>query len=68
MPRYLYRVQYTYTAGPDATNVDMALGSVTYEPMTVDAATEAEAEADVFAATARYPAAVGATRTVTRVA
>lgn len=54
MSRYLYRVTYT-----------LADGSVTYEPMAVETATEAEAEAEVDASTQRYPAAVGATKTLT---
>ncbi len=61
MKRYLYRVQYTYTSGPDAANVDRALGSVTYEPVCVDAATEAAALTEVEGATDRYVA-TGATR------
>lgn len=56
MPRYLFRVQYLYTDGTSA-----------YEPVCVDAATEQDAEDDVMAATARYPAATGATRTLTLV-
>lgn len=56
MPRYLYRVQYLYTDGTSS-----------YEPIALDADTEADAEADVLAATERYPTAVGATRTVTLV-
>lgn len=67
MPRYLFRVQYTIGAGPDAVGVDGALGSVVYEPVCVDAATEAAAVTDVESATARYMAAVTATRTVTLV-
>ena len=56
MPRYLYRVTYTY-----------ADGSVAHEPVAVDAATAADAEADVDEATDRYPAMVGATKTLTLV-
>lgn len=67
MPRYLYRVAYTYTSGPDAASVDGAIGSTAYEPIVVIAATEAEARAEVDGATERYPRAVGATKTVTLV-
>jgi hypothetical protein len=49
-------VQYVYTDGTSS-----------YEPVCVDAATEALARADVDAATTRYPAAVGATKTLTLV-
>ena len=56
MPRYLFRVQYTLTDG-----------SITYEPVCVDAATEAAARTDVDAATERYRIAVGATKTLTLV-
>ncbi len=56
MPRYLFRVQYLYTDGTSA-----------YEPVCVDADTEAEAEVDVSAATDRYPTLVGATKTITLV-
>lgn len=49
-------MQYVYTDGTSA-----------YEPVCVDAATQQAAEDDVDAATARYPAAVGATKTVTLV-
>jgi hypothetical protein len=49
-------VQYTYTDD-----------SVSYEPVCVDAATEADAEADVDAATDRYPVEVGASKTLTLV-
>jgi hypothetical protein len=67
MPRYLFRVQYTIGAGPDAVGVDGAKDSVTYEPVAVDAATEAAARTAVEAATDRYKAAVNATRTLTLV-
>jgi len=67
MPRYLFRVAYTIGAGVDAVGVDGAIGSVTYEPVCVDAATEAEARTAVEAATDRYKAAVSATRTLTLV-
>ena len=56
MPRYLYRVEYIHTDGTSS-----------YEPVCVDAASEADAEAEVDAATERYPAAVGATKTLTLV-
>ena len=56
MPRYLFRVQYTLTDG-----------SITYEPVCVDAATESDARTDVDTATMRYPTAVGATKTLTLV-
>ena len=56
MPRYLFRVEYVYADGTSA-----------YEPVCVDAATEQAAADEVAAATARYPAAVGATKTVTLV-
>lgn len=67
MPRYLYRVQYTIGAGPDEAGADGAVGSVTYEPVAVDAATEASARTAVEAATDRYKAMVSATRTLTLV-
>lgn len=56
MPRYLYRVTYTYTDGTSS-----------YEPVCVDAATEDDAEAEVNTATERYPRTVGATKTLTLV-
>jgi uncharacterized membrane protein len=56
MPRYLFRVQYTLTDG-----------SVTYEPVCVVAATEADARTEVDTATVRYAAAVSATKTLTLV-
>lgn len=56
MPRYLYRVTYTHS---DETQ--------SHEPVCVDADTEAAAEAEVDAATERYPAAVGATKALTLV-
>ena len=56
MPRYLYRVQYVYTDGTSA-----------YEPVCVAAATQQEAEDEVNDATSRYPAALGATKTLTLV-
>lgn len=55
MPRYLYRVQYTY---PDE--------SVSYEPVALDAADEAAALVEVTAATERYAKLMKATRTYTR--
>ena len=67
MPRYLFRVQYTIWAGVDAVGVDSALGSVTYEPVCVIAATEADARTQVDTATARYAAAVSATKVLTLV-
>jgi hypothetical protein len=54
MQRYLYRAQYTYDDGTSS-----------YEPVCVRAATEAAALIEVTAATARYPTAIGATRTIT---
>lgn len=56
MNRYLYRVQYTHEDD-----------SIAYEPVCVRAASEAEAQADVEAGTARYRDAVKATRTLTLV-
>jgi hypothetical protein len=55
MQRYLYRVQYTYTDD----------GTSSYEAVCIRAETEAAALAEVTAATARYPTAIGATRTIT---
>jgi hypothetical protein len=52
----LYRVQYVYTDGTSA-----------YEPVCVAAATQQEAEDEVNDATSRYPAALGATKTLTLV-
>jgi hypothetical protein len=54
MPRYLFRVQYTLTDG-----------SVTYEPVCVVAATEADARTEVDDATERYRIAVSATKVIT---
>lgn len=54
MNRYLFQVQY---AKRDGTG--------TYEPVCVDAATEAEARTQVLDATKRYASAIGATRTLT---
>lgn len=54
--RFLFRVQYLY-----------ADGTHSYEPVCVEAATEQAARDDVEAATTRYPAAVGATKTLTLV-
>ena len=63
MNRYLYRAQYSYPDGmTPITGVTVA-----YEPLCVRAATEALALAEVTAATLRYPAAVGITRTLTLV-
>lgn len=58
MQRFLYRVAYTHRDG-----------SIAYEPVCVQAADgdEAAAQAEVEAATTRYMAAVGATRTLTLV-
>lgn len=61
--RYLYRVQYTLPDGA----TPIAGTSIAYEPVCVRALTEAAALADVEAATARYVAAVGGTRTITLV-
>ena len=57
MGLYIYRVAYTLTDD-----------TVTYERQVVSADTEAEAEADVDEATERYPALVGATKTLTLLA
>jgi hypothetical protein len=56
--RYLYRATYTIAVEDDA-------DSVSYEPVCVRALTEADALAEVDAATDRYPDAVGATKTLT---
>lgn len=56
MARYLFQVTYTL---PD--------GTVAHEPHAIDAATQADAEAEVDAATQRYPAMVGATKAITLV-
>ena len=53
MARYIYRAQYTYKDG-----------SVSYERVVVEAASEAAALADVDAATDRYPKLIGATKTL----
>jgi hypothetical protein len=60
MPRYLFRVQYIYKD-------DSYVKFPVYESIAVDAATEADAEAEVDAATQRYPKLVGATKTLTLV-
>ena len=67
MPRYLYRVQYTYTAGVDAVGVDAAKGSHTYEPVALDAADDAAALTAVTAATDLFTNSSKATRTITLV-
>ena len=54
MNRYLFQVRYDY---PD--------GSGTYEPVCIDAASEAAATTDVLAATARHATLTNATRTTT---
>ena len=61
--RYLYRVQYTLPDGA----TPIAGESITYEPVSVRALTEAAALADVEEATDRYRIAAGATRTITLV-
>jgi hypothetical protein len=63
MNRYLYRAQYSLPDG----RAPIAGVTVSYEPICVRALTEAEALVAVTDATARYPAAVGATRTLTLV-
>lgn len=60
MARYLFRVQYIYS---DDTIVKFPV----YESICIEAATLAAAEAEVDAATDRYPQAVGATKTITLV-
>jgi hypothetical protein len=67
MPRYLYRVKYTYTQGVDDENVDRAKGSSTYEPVALDAADDAAALAAVTAATDLFTTSSKATRTITLV-
>lgn len=56
MQRFLFRVEYVYADSPSS-----------FEPVCVRAADDDEsaARAEVTAATARYAAAAGATRTIT---
>ena len=61
MQRYLYRVRYDYADG----TTPIAGVTSSYEPVCIRAATEAAALTEVTAATARYPTAIGATRTIT---
>ena len=56
MPRYLFRVQYTYSDD-----------TVSYEPVCVDATDEQDARTQVEDATDRYVAAVASSRTLTLV-
>lgn len=55
MNRYLFRVTYSHTDGHESS-----------EKHVIRAETEAEATTEVDDATKRYPAAVGATKNITR--
>jgi len=59
--RYLYRVQYDYADGM----TPIAGVTSSYEPVSVRAADQAAALAEVTTATARYMRAAGVTRTIT---
>jgi hypothetical protein len=61
MLRYLFRVQYDYADGV----TPIAGVTSSYEPVSVRAATPADALADVEAATDRYRLAANVTRTIT---
>lgn len=61
MPRYLFRVQYDYADG----RTPIAGVTSSYEPVCIEADTEAQALVEVTAATSRYTTAVGVTRTIT---
>jgi hypothetical protein len=54
MPRYMFRVEYTYSDD-----------TVSYEPVCVDATDEADARTQVEAATDRYLSAAASSRTLT---
>jgi hypothetical protein len=63
MQRFLFRVQYAYPDG----RTPIAGVTLSYEPVCIRAETAAAAQSEVEAATARYVAAAGVTRTITLV-